>query len=134
MPKVKESLSVVFFEGTAYDTTIERRDNDNANIEENVIDSEENFTKSLPGAPENWYPPCPPEGWTHVPDTAREEPAIASVNNPGGWSPYTFRAKFSARGSTGRCLHHEMLTGAQVVPKNTVGVREVNGWTFQYGG
>jgi len=92
-----------------------------------VTNSDQNFTKSLPGAPENWEPPYPPEGWTHVPDTMRGEPAFASVDNPGGWSPYTFRAKFSARGSAGRYLRHEIPAGAQVVPKNTVGVREMNG-------
>ena len=97
---------------------------------ENINDCDEHFTKSLPGTPENWQPPCPPEGWTHVPDTKSGEPAFESLDNPACWCPYTFRAKFTSRGATGTYLHHEMPAGAHVIPRNAAGVRKVNGWTF----
>ena len=46
-------FEVGILEGAAFDTAVERRDHDNNNIEENVQDVDENFTRSLPGAPEN---------------------------------------------------------------------------------
>jgi hypothetical protein len=61
----------------AQQAAIERRDNDNANIEENVIDTDFNYTKSLPGAPQDWTPPQPPEGWAHKADTERGEPLFS---------------------------------------------------------
>ena len=118
----------------AQQAAIERRDNDNANIEENVINTDFNYTKSLPGSPEDWTPPQPPEGWVHKADTERGEPLFSQVDNPGGWSPYTFRAKFTARGKKGTYTHHEMPDRAQVVPINAAGHREVNGWRFHYKG
>ena len=99
-----------------------------------MIDSDVNFTKTLPGAPEDWQPPQPPEDWVHVPDISHGEPPFADVDNPGGWSPYTFQAKFTVHGKKGTYSHHEMPAGAQVVPKNAAGDREVNGWKFFYKG
>ena len=59
---------------------------------------------------------------------------FSQVDNPSGWSLYTFRAKFTARGKRGTYTHHEMPASAQVVPKNASGHREINGWRFHYKG
>ena len=118
----------------AQQASIERRDNDNANIEENIIDMDFNYTKSLPVTLEDWEPPQPPKGWEHKPDTKRGEPLFSEVDNPGGWSPYTFRSKFTACGKKEAYMHHKMPVGAQVVPKNASNHREINGWRFHYKG
>ena len=71
----------------------------------------------------------------HKVDRARGEPDFVRVDNPGNWSPYTFRAKFTKRGSDGRYLHHEMPAGARVVPINpSTGKRTVGDWEFFYKG
>ena len=49
----KGEFEVGILEGAAFDTNVEQRDNDNNNIKENVLDCNENYTLSLPGAPEN---------------------------------------------------------------------------------
>ena len=130
----EEELKRTLLEEDAIQASIERRGHNNANIEENLLDTEFNFTKTLPGAPEDWQPPQSPapEDWVHVPDTARGEPLFSEVDNPSGWSPYTFRTKFTKRGKNSTYTHHKMPAGAQVVPQNTSGNREINGWTFCY--
>ncbi len=52
------------------------------------------------------------------------EPLFEDVNNPGGWSLYTFRPMFEPRG--GKYIRHAMLAGAVPVPINAVtGKREM---------
>lgn len=130
----KGGFEVGLLEEAAFETVLKQRDNDNSSIEENVQDCDENYTRCLPGAPENWEPPSPTDDWLHTPDVARGKPQFALVDNPGGWSPYTFQAIFLARGKSGKDLYHEILATAQVVPKNSAGERTVNGWTFHYKG
>ena len=62
--------------------SIEQRDHDNASIEENILDKNFDFTKTLPGAPEDWQPPQPPGDWVHVPDTSRGKPPFSEVDPP----------------------------------------------------
>ena len=62
----KGEFEVGIIEGAAFNTTVKRRDNDNNNIEENFQDYDENYTRSLPGAPENWEPLYPPDDWEHT--------------------------------------------------------------------
>ena len=45
----------------------------------------------LPGAPEGWIPPQPSEGWN--PCVHVSIPVFAIVDNPGGWSKYTYSVK-----------------------------------------
>ena len=80
----KKEFEVGLLERAAFETALERRDNDNSNIEENVQCCDKNYTRSLPGAPENLEPPSPPHNWLHTPDVARSEPQFALVDNPGG--------------------------------------------------
>jgi hypothetical protein len=54
------------------------------------------------------------------------EPLIEEVNNPGGWSLYTFRPMFEPRGRKYIC--HAMPAGACPVPINDVtGKRDEGG-------
>ncbi len=52
---------------------------------------------NIKNAPDGWFPPRPPDDWEEKSkvDTNRGEPIFATNDNPGGWSPFTFRAKFS---------------------------------------
>ncbi len=83
------------------------------------------------------------------------------MDNPGGWSPYTFRPVFSSnknkkrsdnslsdeeseetsktktkkKGSGGKYLHHAMPCGAIPVPEDgTTGKQMLGGWEFFYQG
>jgi len=51
----------------------------------------------LEGAPPGWKAPCAPEGWKPAkPKTNLGEPIVKfeDIDNPGGWSQFTFRPKF----------------------------------------
>ena len=54
--------------------------------------------------------------WTHTPKTEKGEPYFETVDNPGNWSPYTYKAKFP--GGLGLYKDHRMPAGATVVPKD----------------
>ncbi len=55
------------------------------------------------------------------------------MDNPGGWSTYTFRPMFEPRG--GKYICHAMPAGAVPVPINAVtGKREAGGYEFFYKG
>jgi hypothetical protein len=61
------------------------------------------------------------------------EPLFQDVDNPGGWSLYTFRPMFEPRG--GKYICHAMPAGAVPVPNNAVtGKREEGGYEFFYQG
>ena len=93
----------------ARDSALDQLMNDKREIEYGVTDVDDNGIEciapkkqsTLSGAPEGWIEPGPPDDWSHQPDTARGEPPFSNVDNPGGWSPYCFTAKFSARGKRG---------------------------------
>ena len=112
-------------------------------IETGVADSEDNCywserseqQSTLLGAPEGWLPPAPKEGWSYKPNATKKEPQFEAVDNPGGWSNYTFRAKFAGNRGTGDYMHHAMPAGAKVVPKDPVtGKRTRGDWEFHYNG
>jgi hypothetical protein len=56
----------------------------------------------LEGAPQGWFPPGPPEGWQpKEPLVQKGEPAsLSTIDSPGGWSPFTFRARFEGKMGT----------------------------------
>jgi hypothetical protein len=157
------------------DATQDRFTNGEDDVEEGILDTEENATQffgtadrrgkqlsTLYGAPPGWMPPGPEEGW--VPkkaDSNKGEVPFQEVDNPGGWSPYTFRPVFSSnknkrrseddslsdkeindtskskkkKGSGGQYLHHAMPCGAIPVPQDgTTGKRMLGGWEFFYQG
>jgi hypothetical protein len=54
--------------------------------------------------------PSPPKDWVApAPKTIKGEPNFATVDNPGDWSQYTYRAEFK---SNGDYKHHTIPTGA----------------------
>ena len=69
---------------------------------------------SLPGAPEGWLPPQPTEGWT--PTVKSLTPAFEGLDNPGGWCPFTYRAKHTQKSY--KYVGHFMPSGAMVCPPN----------------
>ena len=84
--------------------------NGEEDVAEGILDTEENATQflgttdghgkqlsTLYGAPAGWMPPGPEEGWLPKQVNAnKDEVAFELVDNPGGWSPYTFRPVFSS--------------------------------------
>ena len=102
-------------------------------VEMSLRDDIANYEESaIPGAPEGWVPPTDPEGWeqTKIP-TAAQVPNFQDVDNPGGWTNYPFRAKFS---KDGKYKWHAMPAGARPCPLNRNGVRKHGDWEFFYEG
>jgi hypothetical protein len=93
----------------------------------------------LHGSPDGWKPPTAPDDWQPPEiDPATNEPEFEDVDNPGNWSPFTFRPKFKKAGGRGakkQYLYHAMPTGATPVPIDAdAGERTLGDWTFHYGG
>jgi len=88
----------------------------------------------LHGAPPGWKLPGAPESWKpkeFKPDLG--EPGHNDVDNPGGWSEFTFRPKWrKTKKAPSEYLYHHMPTGVTPVPLNNDGKRVVNGWEFHY--
>ena len=93
-----------------------------------------NKTPQLWGAPPNWIPPQMPPNWKPTTiNSAWGEPTFDKVDNPGGWSAYTYQPVFNKEKK--KYLFHAMPSGATVVPKDTqTGKRELNGYEFFYNG
>ena len=91
-------------------------------------------TPQLWGAPPNLFPPQVPSTWTSPkPKVDWGEPAFDQVDNPGGWTDYTYQAVYNKEKK--KYLYHAMPSGATVVPKDPVtGKRELNGYEFFYNG
>jgi hypothetical protein len=77
--------------------------------------------------------PSVPVDWLSPPvDPGKGEPEFDSVDNPGDWSPYTFRPVFDSKK---RYKHHLLPTGTMAVPLGDSSLkREHSGWTFFYKG
>jgi hypothetical protein len=92
----------------------------------------------LEGAPPGWKRPGPPKDW--VPPSAKNGvPEFNKVDNPGGWSSFTFQPKFkkvtTAKGKSLKYIYHASAAGATPVPKvRGKQERERNGWKFHYTG
>ena len=93
-------------------------------------------SRKIPGAPDNWNPPSAPEDWTPPkPATGFDHPKFEDIDNPGGWSNYTFQAKYKRKGNkVTDYMYHALPTGATPVPLNKDGKRSVGGWEFHYQG
>ncbi len=59
---------------------------------------DESVQSVLYGAPPGWSPPCVPDDWNPTINRNIGEPLFEDVDNPGGWSLYTFRPMFEPRG------------------------------------
>jgi hypothetical protein len=77
-----------------------------------------NDTPLLWGAPPNWIPPQVPPNWkpTRI-NVEWGEPIFDKVDNPGGWSEYTYQPVFNKEKK--KYLFHTIPSGATVVPKDT---------------
>ena len=128
------------------DSSAEQQMNDRDEIEDNVLDSDDHFVMAessteqkapctLFGAPDGWHPPGPKEGWVYKRKADKNEPLHESVDNPGRWSNYTYKAKFAGRGGHGPYSHHQMPAGARPVPMDSqTGKRKRGDWEFHYQG
>jgi hypothetical protein len=104
----------------------------NEGSEEEVLDCERNSVLlkkglaaevSMPSVPLDWVPP--------IPNAAKGEPSFESLDNPGKWPQYTYRAKFQKLAPK-NYAHHSLPTGARPVPVDGQGKRVVDGWEFHY--
>ena len=79
----------------------------------------------IPGAPDDWSHPAA--------ETEQGEPSFENVDNPGGWSSFTFRAEYEKGRGTGGYKLYIFPTGASPVPL-IEGERKVGDWEFYYKG
>ncbi len=94
---------------------------------------DEGVQSMLYGAPPGCSPLCGPDDWNLTIKRDKGEPLFEDVDNPGGWSLYTFKPMFEPRG--GKYICHAMPAGAVPVPINAVtGWREEGGYEFFYQG
>ena len=104
--------------------------------EEQVQDDDGPDDSAIPGAPEGWKPKGPPDNWASSAPKDRCPP-WTEVNtpddNPGGWSSYSYQARYNKQG---KYKGHFTPTGATVAPKDDIsGQRTVgDGWTVNYDG
>lgn len=81
------------------------------------------------GAPPGWKIPGPPDEWK-AKKLGKGEPKFDEVDNPGGWSPHAFQAKFDAAGKKGKCKCHALPTGCTPLSADKDGDREAKGCKF----
>ena len=94
-------------------------------------------SKILKDIPSDVHYPKVPTDFVHTPKTAKGEPMFPAVDNPGGWNPYYYRAKFKnqKKEDPDSYIGHFLPTGAKPVPIDPeTGKRVVNGWEFFYQG
>ena len=83
--------------------------------------------------------PKPPSNWVDPePNTNKNEPIFRSVDNPGKWSSFCFRATFKSAKQGGKYDYHALPTGCTPVPvsvgRDGKEERVQNGWKFYYEG
>jgi hypothetical protein len=111
-------------------------------IEENDLDLDEwgeVSDPSIPGAPEGWIPPSAQIGFICYCAKFDAPSHFSEVDNPGRWSDLVFQPKYvKVKGrdktTTSTYAGHFTPAGAKVVPADSFGQREVNGWKFFYSG
>jgi hypothetical protein len=85
--------------------------------------TDDSVQSRLYGALPGWLPPYASADWSPTVTTNKGEPLFEDVDNPGGWSSYTFRPMFEPKG--GKYICRAMPAGAVPVPINAVmGKRE----------
>lgn len=89
-------------------------------------------TTFIPGSPLGWTPPGPPENFVYVP--VRGAPTDDELDNPGDWNLFSFAPRFNNNTKNKKYVGHFSPCGAQVVPANSDGVRQVGNWKFHYKG
>jgi len=100
--------------------------------------SQEDAPLLIPGAPPGWRPPCAPADWKEPTiKESRGQPKcdFGKIDNPGGWSSFTFRPKFQYLNSKPvKYLYHCLPTGCKPVPPGRNGKRIDDGYEFFYNG
>lgn len=113
-------------------------DEEDAEIDDEIgepssgIDKEINLGAcGLIGAPEGWLPPSVPITFPGY-RPKQEEPPESEIDNPGGWSMFTFTPSYHPRSRV--YDGHTTPTGAHVVPPaaDGSGRRIMAGWEFHY--
>jgi hypothetical protein len=84
-------------------------------------------TAVIPGSPDNWVPPQPPPSFTGY--VQKHDAPSEDDINPAQWSMFTFTATFDKKN---KYLYHTTPSNARVVPINSSGKRDLNGWEFHY--
>jgi hypothetical protein len=78
-----------------------------------IICDEPNMVPSaLPGAPNGWSPPSPPNNWNSTVNSLKREPPFDEVDNPGCWSSFTYRPLFQPKGGY---MFHTMPAGVPLL-------------------
>lgn len=99
-----------------------------------VDDEGEEFVRGITGAPDGWTPPAAPDTFEGYQPKNGAPLSFEEVDNPGGWSQYTFQPTYN-KNNPKSYAGHESPTGAKVLPVDTAtGKREKNGWHFHYSG
>lgn len=113
---------------------------DNVLTDEQLIaeQSKANAHLFIPGALPGWKPPSAPPDWK-IPSIKEElgEPKVdfKDIDNPGGWSPFTFRAKCKwVKSKPVSYMYHSLPTGCKPVPVGSDGKRVDDGYEFFYNG
>jgi len=92
----------------------------------------------ISGAPPGWSPPVAPKDWKPpkiASSLGQPDVSFSEIDNPGGWSEYTFAPKFQCnKMKREKYLHHVMPAGATLVPRNNRGKRTSEGFEFFYNG
>ncbi len=143
MLRVMDTMGVVFSKDGMKEVELERLCFGANEIESAVeVDDNDAFVcevmddsvqSRLYRAPPGWSLPYAPTDWTPTANISKGEPLFEDVDNPGGWSSYTFRPIFEPRG--GKYICHAMPADAVPVPINAVmGKREEGGYEFYYQG
>jgi len=88
---------------------------------------------SLPGAPDKWKPPQPPETWISytVNDKKFDAPNEDKIDNPGSWHLFLFRPKYNDKK---KYMGHFTPAGAKVLASNDAGKLCIDGLQFFYNG
>ena len=73
-----------------------------------VCDEKAKNVSGLIGAPIGWSAPSAPENWDPTVNLAKGKPHFDAVDNPGGWSSFTFCSIFEK----GQYVSHAMPAGA----------------------
>jgi hypothetical protein len=96
---------------------------DNAILCDQIAES----VSGLIGAPSGWSAPSAPKDCDPTIYLSEGEPHFDEVDNPGGWTSFTFRPIFEK----GKYVSHAMPAGATPVPMDNVsGKRKPGGFEF----
>jgi hypothetical protein len=97
-----------------------------------ICDDPNMVPSALPGAPNGWSPPSPPNNWNSTINSLKRESPFEEVDNPGRWSSFTYCPSFQSKGGY---MCHTMPAGATTVPVDKVsGKRQAGGFEFFYNG